>query len=156
MKVESHLAKFRRLDSMLRRLDPLADQELWIWTAMNAGVHLLNAALHRGGVTSETDSFHTQVEGVYVVLDPVGGGMHDRMHAPGDIMHVEQPKLHGPLPAAVERASNALRTIEDLREAFVRGPRRAEPDEARQWEQAYESCVRELVSLLDERREETT
>ena len=156
MKVGSHLAKFRRLDATLRRLDPLADQELWIWTAMNAGVHLLNAALHRSGVTSETNSFHTQVEGVYAVLDPVSGGMHDRMHAPGDVMHVGQPKLHGPLPTAVERASDALRTIEDLREAFVRGPRRAEPGEARQWEEAYESCVRELASLLDERRGETT
>ncbi len=156
MKVESHLAKFRRLDAMLRRLDPLADQELWVWTAMNAGVHLLNAALHRSGVTSETDSFHTQVEGVYAVPDRIGGGMHDRMHAPGDVMHVGQPKLQGALPAALERAFGALRTIEGLREGFVRGARRAEPGEARQWEEAYESCVRELAPLLDERREETT
>src|SRR6185437_6733231 len=65
MKIETHIDKFHRLDAALGRLRPDADCELWIWTAMNACVNLLNAALHRARLTEETDSFHTQVEGLY-------------------------------------------------------------------------------------------
>lgn len=65
MKIAAQLEKFRRLDATLAHLDPRADCELWIWTAMNAGVHLLNAALHRAGATREVDSFHTQVDGLF-------------------------------------------------------------------------------------------
>jgi len=146
VKIPSHLAKFRRLDATLARLDPIEDQELWIWTAMNAGVNLLNAALHRCGATADTDSFHTQVEGVYAVPDRRDATMQDRMHAPGDVMHVGQPAIPGPLPEAILRGSEALRVIENLREIFVRGPRRARPGEVRSWRDAYDTCVRELSS----------
>jgi hypothetical protein len=146
----SHLAKFRRLDAMLDRLDPIADQELWIWTAMNACVNLLNGALHRCGVTEETDSFHTQVEGVYAVPDRAAGVMNDRMHAPGDVMHAGQPALPGAMPPAIQRAGDALRRIEDLREPYVRGAKRARPDDVDEWRAAYATCVRELSALLGE------
>lgn len=149
MKIASHLEKFRRLDATLRRLDPGSDQELWIWTAMNAGVHLLNAALHASGATTERDSFHSQVEGVYAVPDRTTGMLHDAMHAPGDVMHVGQPPLAAPLPAAIERASIALRTIEDLRERFVRGSDRADASLQREWRDAYATCVRGLLAVLD-------
>ncbi len=149
MKIESHLAKFRRLDATLRKLDPGTDQELWIWTAMNAGVHLLNAALHDCNATHETDAFHSQVEGLYAVPDRASGGMRDALQAPGDVMHVGQPPIAAPLPAAIERASVALRTIEDLRERYVRGSERAAPDVQRQWALAYATCVRELRAALD-------
>lgn len=149
MKIASHLEKFRRLDAALRRLDPGGDQELWIWTAMNAGVHLLNAALHASGATTETDSFHSQVEGVYAVPDRTTGTLHDAMHAPGDVMHVGQPPLAARLPPGIERASIALRTIEDLRERFVRGSERADASLQRDWRDAYATCVRELLALLD-------
>lgn len=148
MKVESHLDKFHRLDAMLARLDPVADRELWIWTAMNAGVHLLNAALHRQGVTQETDSFHSQVEGVYVVPDRATGMFHDEAHAPGDVMHVGQPALPGRLPAAIERAAGALRLIEDLREPYVRGSDDVPPGEEARWQRAYATCVDELLAAL--------
>ena len=69
MKIASHIDKFRRLDALKQRLDSEADRELWIWTAMNACTHLLNAALHQCGATDETDSFHSQVEGLYAVPD---------------------------------------------------------------------------------------
>ncbi len=148
MKIESHLAKFRRLDAALRKLDPGNDQELWIWTAMNAGVHLLNAALHDCGATDARDSFHSQVEGLYAVPDRVSGALHDIMHAPGDVMHVGQPPIAAPLSAAIERAGDALQSIENLRETHVRGSERAPPDVQRQWMAAYATCVRELRAAL--------
>ena len=149
MKIASHLEKFRRLDETLRRLEPGRDQELWIWTAMNAGVHLLNAALHACGATTESDAFHSQVEGLYAVPDRTAGTLHDAMLAPGDVMHVGQPPLAAPLPVAIERASKALRTIEDLRERFVRGSERADASLQHDWRVAYASCVRELHATLD-------
>ena len=148
MKVESHLDKFHRLDAMLARLDSVSDRELWIWTAMNAGVHLLNAALHRHGITWETDSFHSQVEGVYAVPDRATGTLRDDMHAPGDVMHVGQPALPGRLPPAIERAAAALRLIEDLREPYVRGSEHAPPGAETRWQRAYGTCVAELLAAL--------
>ena len=56
MKVATHIDKFRRLDAALTRLRADVDYELWVWTAMNACVNLLNAALHKSGLTDETDS----------------------------------------------------------------------------------------------------
>lgn len=148
MKIGSHLEKFRRLDAALARLDPGDDQELWIWTAMNSGVHLLNAALHASGTTTETDSFHTQVEALYAVPDRATGALHDVMHPPGDVMHVGQPQLAAAMPAAIERAAVALRSIEDLRERFVRGSERAQPSVQHKLVAAYATCVRELHAVL--------
>ena len=145
MKIAAHLEKFRRLDATLARLDPGHDQELWIWTAMNAGVHLLNAALHASGTTLETDSFHTQVEGLYAVPERATGALRDAMHPPGDVMHVGQPRLPTPLPEAIERAAIALRSIEDLRQRFVRGSERADRGAQEAWRSAYRTCVRELA-----------
>lgn len=149
MKIASHLEKFRRLDATLRRLEPGRDQELWIWTAMNAGVHLLNAALHACNATTESDSFHSQVEGLYAVPDRATATLRDAMHAPGDVMHVGQPPLAPPLPVGIERASAALRTIEDLRERFVRGSRRADERMQHDWRAAYATCTRELLAVLE-------
>jgi hypothetical protein len=148
MKIASHLEKFRRLDATLQRLDPVADCELWIWTAMNAGVNLLNAVLHASDVSRETDSFHTQVEGVYAVVDRTNGAVHDAMHPPGDVMHVDQPRIDAPLPLGVARACAALRTIEDLREPFVRGSERVDAGAVREWCEAYRTCVNELQAAL--------
>ena len=153
VKVESHLAKFHRLDAMLQRFDPGADQELWIWTAMNAAVHLLNAALHRSGVTMPTDSFHSQVEGVYAVPDRLTGRLQDAMHGPGDVMHVGQPALPEPLPPGVARAAQALRLIEDLREPYVRGSAQPAPEDVAQWRSAYFTCVSALMAMLGIARE---
>ena len=149
MKVDAHLNKFHRLDAMLARLDPVADRELWIWTAMNAGVHLLNAALHHHAVTRETDSFHSQVEGVYAVPDRATGMFRDEAHEAGDVMHVGQPPLPGPLSPGIERACTALREIEDLREPYVRGSQPVPPGEEARWRNAYERCVAELRAALE-------
>jgi hypothetical protein len=150
MKIAAHVEKFRRLDATLARLDPSEDSELWIWTAMNAGVQLLNAALHREGATHEIDSFHTQVEGLYAVPDRAHGTVADTMHGPGDVMHVCQPALERPVSAAIARASAALKLIEDLREPHVRGSDPVSPDAAVSWTRAYHDCVASLLAGLGE------
>ena len=149
MKVATHIEKFNRLDDALARLSAEADHELWIWTAMNACVNLLNAALHRSGLTNETDSFHTQVEGLYARPDRSTGTLADAIHAPGDVMHAGQPALATPLPHAIAKASAALALIEDLREPFVRGNREPNAALLADWERAYRTCTGELRAVLD-------
>jgi|SRR5688572_23327717 len=148
MLIAAHLEKFQRLDAMKRRLDPEADRELWIWTAMNAGTHLLNAALHHARLTQETDSFHSQVEGVYCTPDRKTGALADAMHAPGDVMHFGQPPFSQPVPPAIERAGAALKIIEDLRELYVRGADPAPAGATAQWQRAYQECVARLAEVL--------
>ena len=148
MLIAAHLDKFRRLHAMKRRLDPEADRELWIWTAMNAGTHLLNAALHHARATDETDSFHSQVEGLYCTPDRITGALQDAMHAPGDVMHFGQPPLDRPVPAAIGRAGAALKIIEDLREPYVRGDAPVPAGATAHWERAYDECVSHLASVL--------
>jgi hypothetical protein len=149
MKVATHIEKFWRLDDALSRLRADADYELWVWTAMNACVNLLNAALHKSGLTGETDSFHTQVEGLYARPNRTTGTLTDAMHAPGDVMHAGQPALGTPLPEAIARASTALAFIEDLREPFVRGADAPSAGATAEWEHAYRTCVQELRGMLD-------
>jgi len=111
-------------------------------------VHLLNAALHHVGTTDATDSFHTQVEGLYAVPDRNRGTLSDCLQAPGDVMHFGQPPLARPVPAPLRRAGEALREIEDLREPFVRGdsvpPNGAEAG----WSAAYDACITGLCKQL--------
>ena len=148
MLTEAHIRKFRRMDRMKKRLDPGADRELWIWTAMNALTHLLNAALHRAQLTQEVDSFHSQVEGLYWVPDRGSGTFADAMHAPGDVMHFGRPPIRGPVPAAIERAGMALRVIEDLRVPYVRGNDAVPAGATERWERAYRECVDQLSEVL--------
>lgn len=148
MKIASHIEKFERLDAVKRRLDPVADRELWIWTAMNACTHLLNAALHRCGVTEEFDSFHSQVEGRYAVPDRDKGTLSDAQHRPGDVMHVDQPPVDRPKPPALERACTALKIIEDLRAPYVRGNQPVADGATEQWQLAYSECVAQLSAAL--------
>jgi len=148
MKISAHLDKYHRLETSLRRFDPRSDSELWIWTAMNAGVHLLNAALHHVGATDEVDSFHTQVEGLYVAPDRKNGTFADVIHAPGDVMHVGQPPIARPLPVAVELASRSLKIIEDLRATYVRGSEPIQEGTEEEWTRAYHECARHLLEVL--------
>lgn len=148
MKNSSHIAKFHRLDTALGKLDAENDSELWIWTAMNACVNLLNAALHHAGLTHESDLFHTQVEGVYARPDRSAGTLTDVTAAPGDVMHAGQPALSTPLPAGLQKASLSLASIEELRESFVRGSDVPTKQMTEEWQRAYRSCRAELCQIL--------
>ena len=150
MKIAAHLEKFDRIDATLGRLDLADDPELWIWTAMSAATHLLNAALHACGATRETDSFHTQAMGLYAVPLREHGGFRDEMHEPGDVMHVGQPPISTPLPEAISGACAALQILEELRETHVRGSEPIPPGAAERWSVAYASCVQGLQAALTE------
>jgi hypothetical protein len=152
MLIESHLDKFRRMHATLAKLDPASDCELWIWTAMNGGTHLLNAALHHLALTQELDTFHSQVEGLYCVPDRASGALSDALHAPGDVMHFGQPPLGVPAPASIERAARALKVIEDLREPHVRGTVQIPDGAPARWLAAYRECVTELNAILERPR----
>lgn len=151
MLVSSHLEKFERVDAALARLDPVADHELWIWGAMTACTNLLNAALHCCGSSVETDSFHSQVSGVYVRPDRVSGGLTDAMHAPGDVMHFGQPLLAHAPPAAVLEACAALQVLEGLRDPYVRGCEPVPADADAGWREAYVRCVSLLMPIAGHR-----
>lgn len=148
MLTRAHIEKFRRMDRMLMRLEPEADRELWIWTAMNGLTHLLNAALHEARLTREVDSFHSQVEGLYCVPDRANGLLVDAMHAPGDVMHLGRPPIPAPLPGAIMRAGAALKVLEDLRVPYVRGDDPVPSGAADQWLKAYAECITQLSNLL--------
>jgi hypothetical protein len=148
MLIRAHIEKYRRMDRMLQRLDPEADRELWIWTAMNGLTHLLNAALHEARLTQEIDSFHSQVEGLYGVPDRTTGRLADATHAPGDVMHLGRPPIPAPLPDAITRAGAALKIIEDLRVPYVRGDDPVAVGAAERWRQAYAECISQLSELL--------
>jgi hypothetical protein len=91
---EDHLAAARRIEASMQRCEP-DDHEMLIEGAMLAGSHRLNALLHQLGTTPPQ----------------------------GDVMHTylltvnEFDRLHLAEPAAME----ALRQIEKLRPAWVRG-----------------------------------
>lgn len=148
MKIASHLDKFHRLDAATRVLDPQADAELWIWAAMNAATNLLNAALHHVGATEETDSFHTQSNGLYLVPDRATGTMRDVVHPPGDVMHWGQPRIEATLPPLFAQAGERLRALEDLREPHVRGSMPIAPGAEQQWRRAYHECVDLLATIF--------
>ena len=148
MKIASHIEKFWRLDAMKQRLNAKTDRELWIWTAMNACTHLLNAALHHCKATEEVDSFHTQVNGLYIIPDRLNNTLHDAMHAPGDVMHVNQPLVTGPLLPAIEKACSSLQNIEMLRDPYVRGMELVPENAEKGWESSYQQCVFQLSTVL--------
>lgn len=154
MLTASHIEKFTRMEAALARLDPEQDRELWIWTAMNGLTHLLNAAMHESGLTKASDSFHSQVEGLYGVPDRKTGQVADAMLQPGDgdVMHLGRPPVPAPLPGAIQRAGTALKVIEDLRVPFVRGDQPVPEGAPARWRSAYADCREELFSILGARR----
>ena len=151
MLVAAHVEKFRRMEAALGRLDPEADPELWIWTAMNGLTHLMNAALHRLGLTTEVDSFHSQVEGLWAIPDRRTGRLADAMHRPGegDVMHLGRPPIPAPLPEPILRAGAALKIIEDLRTPYVRGSDPVPKGASSAWLEAYASSRRTLLTLVE-------
>ena len=94
MRAEDHLAAARRIEASLQRCEP-DDHEMRIEGAMLAGSHRLNALLHRSAITpDETDLMHSYLLTVN-----------------------EFDRLSLAEPAAMA----ALREIEKLRPAWVRG-----------------------------------
>ncbi len=96
---------------------------------------------------TEVEPFHkgrvdVPTQGGEHVIDGLQGAKHHT------VMHVDQPPVERRKPPAVERACTALKIIEDLREAHVRGNQPIADGAAGQWERAYAQCVAELSAAL--------
>lgn len=145
MNVAAHLEKIDRLEALRARLDPLEDFELWFWTAMNAGTHAVNAALHHAGVTRPDDVFPTQ-PGVYLIPQP-DKSLQPGFHPLGDILHVGRPKVEGAVPDDVAKMMKDMEIIEHHRDPCIRGertPTRGIADEC-------DRALRSVLELLNRR-----
>ena len=121
MKIVSHIDKVRRMTALRKRLDPLADFELWFWTILTASTNVYNATLHLMGLTRDDPVFST-IPGVHVVKQP-GGGFARELHGLGDVSHVGWPELEGDVPSAVRQLEHAIHMIEQYRDPCIRGDR---------------------------------
>jgi hypothetical protein len=99
MKIEDHLQKAERIDRSMQRLDRDEDYEMLLEACMLAGTHLLNAALHRAGITA------------------VGA----------DLLHSDKPPLDASVPGDIGRIMKALKPIEDLRPGYLRNVKAWQP-----------------------------
>ena len=119
MRVASHVEKVARLLDVRRRLDPLDDFELWFWATLTAGTNMLNASLHRAGLTSDDPVFST-IPGMHWVRQADGSYARE-LRGPGDISHVGWPPVEGHKPDHIVRLEHAMETIEQYRDPCVRG-----------------------------------
>ena len=146
MNVSSHLEKIRKLEALRARLDPLEDFELWFWSAMNAGTHAVNAALHHARVTRDEDVFPTQ-PGVYLVPQ-ADSTLKPAFHPLGDVLHVGRPRVEGSIPADVEEMMREMETIEHHRDPCIRGERQPTREIAGDCEGALRRCLALLSSRI--------
>ncbi|BDD91942.1 hypothetical protein PanNE5_13820 [Pandoraea sp. NE5] len=153
MKVISHLDKIRRMGALRKRLDPLADFELWFWTTLTASTNVFNATLHLMGITRDDPVFST-IPGVHVVKQPDGTYARE-LRGLGDVSHVGWPKIEGDVPEIIRQIERAVCAIEHYRDPCIRGdraPTKATVDECEQafgqimhrFEQALKGMVYEI------------
>ena len=140
MNIAAHQHKISKLGELRHRFDPLVDFELWFWSAMLAGTHAVNAALHHAGVTRADDVFPTQ-PGVYLVPRP-DGSLVSAFHPLGDVLHVGRPHIDAPLPADVQQMMHAMEQLEGYRDPCERVGQKPS-------EEIVQTCERALGECLD-------
>lgn len=138
MQIASHLDKIARLESVMQRLDPLQDFELWFWSAMVSGTNAVNAALHHAGITPAESAFPSQ-PGVYYV--PSGEDHLPVLKETGDVLHVGRPAIKTPVPQDLQRMMHAMERIEAYRDPCTRGESDPTPEIVEACRGAYEQCV---------------
>lgn len=146
MNVASHLEKIRKLEALRERLDPMDDFELWFWSAMNAGTHAVNAALHHAGVTRADDVFPTQ-PGVYLV-SRTDSSLQASFHPLGDVLHVGRPKVEGAIPEDVAKMMAEMEVIEHHRDPCIRGERQPTRAIAEECDRALRRCLNLLAKRI--------
>jgi hypothetical protein len=147
--VEAHLAKAQRFEVSMAKLAPAADLEMLLWSAMHAGTHLLNAALHQCGVTRANQAYPSNHAGRYFVASD--GGLREEPGPLGDVIHADMPPVPDPVPPALASAMDALRVVERLAAAALRAPEPLAPDVAAGWRDAYERVTRECLAAVRSR-----
>jgi hypothetical protein len=148
MEIAIHREKMARLDDLRRRLDPVEDFELWMWTSMNAATNGMNACLHHLGLTQPSPYYPHQIPGLYVAPTPVQGQWQELFAAPGDVIHTGLGSVAEQVPESITRLWQALEKIEDLREVYVRGGKDATPDICDECHLAYERCLDLIREIL--------
>jgi hypothetical protein len=128
MLIRDHLARVESFDRSLARLDPIDDTELYVVFLMRAATNRVNAALHALDLTEE---------------GPVA-----RTVRIGDMNHTYKPPMDFELPGELHAAFRALKSIEDLRPEYVRGPQRLTPQLAASCRQAYAEVVAATDAIL--------
>jgi hypothetical protein len=146
MNPAAHLEKIARLEDLRARLHPLDDFTLWFWTAMNAGTHAVNAALHHAGITRADDVYPTQ-PGIYLVPSP-GTGLEPAFHPLGDVLHVGRPRIDAPVPPDVAEMMGLMEIIEEHRDPCVRGDRQPTQAIVDECEAALSRCLGLLKNRL--------
>jgi hypothetical protein len=140
MMIDAHIEKFKRFDRLRSRFDPNEDFELWYWVSLNAGIALVNAALHASGVTRAHGSFTTQIPNVYSVAGP-DSKRHLEYVFGVDIIHVGMPKIDAPLPGGIAVAFSEMEVIESFRDPCIREDRPITDDVIRTCSDAYDKCI---------------
>jgi hypothetical protein len=93
MKIKDHINRSKRIEHSAGKFIRDADYEMFVEACMLAGTHLLNAVLHRSGIT----------------LDDY------------DLLHSDKPPLDTAVPAEIAEMMRKLKEIEDLRSGYLRG-----------------------------------
>jgi len=102
MKIDEHVAKAKRFEATIQKLNIEADYEVINWASMHFCTHLINGALHARGITAEDwDIRHTW----YLLED-----------------YPDQARLAAKLDEEFHQALRALHVFENLRQTHVRGP----------------------------------
>jgi hypothetical protein len=127
MNSAQHVAKAKRFQATVAKLDARDDFEMINWARMHICTHLLNGALHAAGVTPEDfDISHTWYFEDYP----------------------DQAGLDAKLGTEFREALSALTVFESLRQTHVRGPGPYGP-EITQWaEDAYQRIVKFCETVL--------
>jgi hypothetical protein len=124
MLTEAHQAMADRLTTTGRRLEDGGARILSVWAYMQAGTHVLNAALHEADVTAARDEAASNHAGTYLSVND------DEAHAadPGDVIHTNMPPIVYPQGAPWDAACADLQSIEHAAAACLRSA--WDPDQA--------------------------
>ena len=133
MLIREHLDRAAGFEKSLAKLDPIRDSELYIIFLMRAATNRMNATLHALNLTDE---------------GPVAAAARI-----GDLNHSYKPPLRAEVSADVQRLLGELKTIEDLRPQYVRGPDLLTPELAAACKRAHEQIVSGTSKIIERRRE---
>jgi hypothetical protein len=131
MLIREHLVRAAGFEKSVAKLNPIHDSELYVIFLMRAATNRMNAALHALDVT-----------------DPIAAG--ERI---GDLNHSYKPPLRTEVSADVQRLLAELKSIEDLRPQYVRGPDLLTPELAAACKRAHAEIVSGTSEIIEHGRE---
>jgi hypothetical protein len=131
MQIQEHLRRAASFEASARKLDPVADTELYIVYLMRAATSRVNAALHALGITD------VQASAARI----------------GDLNHTYKPPLPVEPPVEVKAMFEPLSFIENLRPQYVRGPSKLTAELAQSCHRAHEDVVARSTAIIDRTKE---